>query len=121
MVSRYVWDKWPWAYYIDFILWSMCVCYMGLWVHWFCDHGATIPNGSVTIGWTSLVGVGHPRLDSVMPLMLRTVCCANAGAPALRYRSLRTVSTLLRKKNISGRPYTGVIIYNALAFPALKC
>jgi hypothetical protein len=40
-----------------------CVCYTGLWIHWFRDHDATIPNGSVTIGRTSLVGVGHSRFE----------------------------------------------------------
>ena len=34
------------------------VCYIGLWIHWFRDHDATISNGTVTIGRTSLVGVG---------------------------------------------------------------
>jgi hypothetical protein len=55
-----------------------CVCYTGLWIHWFRDLGATIPNGSVTIRHTSLVGVGHSRSDSIVPLMLRMVCCAMA-------------------------------------------
>ena len=36
------------------------VYYMGLWIHWFCDHGTTIPNSLVTIGRTLLVGVGYP-------------------------------------------------------------
>jgi hypothetical protein len=49
--------------------------------------------------------VGHPRLDSVMSLVLRTVCCAMARAPALYYRSLRTTSTLLRMSNILNKPY----------------
>jgi hypothetical protein len=82
-----------------------CVCYMGLWIHWFCDHGAIIPNGSVITGQTSLVGVGYSRLDSIMPLMLCTICCPMVGALVLYYRSLETVSTLLRMGNISGRPY----------------
>jgi hypothetical protein len=82
-----------------------CVYYMGFWIHWFCDPSATIPNGSIIIGRTSLVGVGHSRLDSIVPLMLHTVCCAMARALALYYRSLRTTSTLLRRGNISGRPY----------------
>jgi hypothetical protein len=82
-----------------------CVCYMGLWIYWFCDLGATIPNGSVTIGRTSLVSVGHLKLDSIVPLMLRTVCCVMAGALTLYYRSLMTASTLLRRGNISSRPY----------------
>jgi hypothetical protein len=51
-----------------------CVCYTGFWIHWFHDLGATIPNGSVTIGRTSLVGVGHLRSDLIVSLMLRTVC-----------------------------------------------
>ena len=42
-------------------------------------------------------GVGHPRLDSVVSLVLRTVCCAMAGTPALYYSSLGTTSTLLSR------------------------
>jgi hypothetical protein len=49
--------------------------------------------------------VGYPRSDSVVPLVLRMVCCAMARASALYYRSLGTASTLLRMSNISGRPY----------------
>jgi hypothetical protein len=45
------------------------VYYARLWIHWFRNPGATIHNGSVTIGQTSLVGVGHSRLDSIMLLM----------------------------------------------------
>ena len=41
---------------------------------------------------------------------------AMAGALTLYYRSLGTVSTLLREGNISGRPYMRVMTYNALAF-----
>ena len=50
-------------------------------------------------------GVGHRRSDSVVLLVLRTVCCAMAGALVLYYKSLRTTSTLLRRGNISGKPY----------------
>jgi hypothetical protein len=64
------------------------VCYMGLWIHWICDLDATIPNGSVTIGQTSLVIVGHSRSDSIMLLMLRTVYYAVTGALTLYYRSI---------------------------------
>ena len=85
-------------------LWSK-VCYTGHWIQWFRDHDATILNGMVTIGRTSLVGVGHSGLDSIVPLMLRMVCFrAMAGALALYYRSLGTASTLLRRGKISGRP-----------------
>jgi hypothetical protein len=97
-----------------------CVCYMGLWIHWCHDLDATIPNGSVTIGRTSLVGVDHSRLDSIMPLMLRMVCYAMVGTLALYYRSLGIASTLLRRGNNLGRPYMGVMTYKALDFFALK-
>ena len=96
------------------------VCYTGLWIHWFCDPGATISNGSVTIGRTSLVSVGHSRLDLIVPLMLRTVCYVMTGALTLYYRSLGITPTLLRRGNISGKPCMGVMTYNALAFFALK-
>jgi hypothetical protein len=82
-----------------------CVCYTRLWIHWFQDLGATIPNGSVITGRTSLVGVGHSRSDSIVPLMLHIVCCAIAGALALYYRSLGIALTLLKRGNILGRPY----------------
>jgi hypothetical protein len=82
-----------------------CVCYTGFWIYWFRDLGATIPNDSVTIGQTSLVGVGHSKSDSIVPLMLCTVCYAMPEALALYYRSLETASTLLKKGNILGRPY----------------
>jgi hypothetical protein len=50
-------------------------------------------------------GVGHSRSDSIVPLVVRMVCCAMTGTPTLYYRSLGTASTLLIKGNISGRPY----------------
>jgi hypothetical protein len=61
----------------------------------FCDHGAKIPIGLVTIGRTSLVGVGHSGLDSIVLLMLHMVCCAMAKALALYYRSLGTTLKLI--------------------------
>ena len=82
------------------------VYYTGLWIHWFRDHDATIANGTVTIGWTPLVGVSHSGSDPIVPLMLRMVCFrAMAGALVLYYKSLRTASTLLRMGKILGRPY----------------
>jgi hypothetical protein len=120
MVCRYVRYEGPWAYYINCVLWlNVCVIW-GLWIYWFHDLSTTIPNGLVTIGRTSLVGVGHSRSDSIVPLMLRTVCCAMAGALALYYRFLGTALTLLRRGNISGRPCMGVMTYNVLTFSALK-
>jgi hypothetical protein len=57
-----------------------CMCYTGLWIHWFRDLDATIYNGLVTIGRTSLVGVGHSRSDSIVPLVLRTdILCNDVG------------------------------------------
>jgi hypothetical protein len=50
-------------------------------------------------------GVDHPKSDLVVPLVLRTVCCEMSGAPTLYCRSLETALTLLRRGNISGRPY----------------
>jgi hypothetical protein len=50
-------------------------------------------------------GVGHPRSNLVVLLVLCMVCCTMAGAPTLYYRFLGTASTLLRGGNISGRPY----------------
>jgi hypothetical protein len=85
------------------VLWSVCVC------------GGFGPNGFVTkmqlfpmdghYRTDVINGVDCPRSDSVMLLVLRTVCCAMARVPALYYKSLRTTSTLLRRGNISGRPY----------------
>jgi hypothetical protein len=73
MVRRYVQYEWPWAYYINCVLWS-CVCYTGIWIHWFRDLYATILNGSVTTGRTSLVGglleVGLDRAINVTYDML---------------------------------------------------
>jgi hypothetical protein len=98
---------------------QMCVIW-GLWIHWFRDPGETIPNDSVTIGWTLLVGVDHLRSDSIVPLMLCMVCYAMIGTLTLYNKSLRTTPTLLRRGNISGRPCMRVMTYNAFAFSTLK-
>jgi hypothetical protein len=97
-----------------------CVCYTGFWIHWFRDLDAIISNGSVTTRRTSLVGVSHSRSDSIMSLMLHTVCYAMIGASTLYYRSLGMASTLLRRGNISSRPCMRVMTYKALDFSALK-
>jgi hypothetical protein len=55
--------------HVSFIV--KCMCYTRLWIYWFRDHGATITNSLVTIGRTSLVGVGHLCSYSIVPLMLR--------------------------------------------------
>ena len=65
-------------------------------------------------------GVGHPRSDSIVLLVLRMVCRAIDRAPALYYRSLGITPTLLRRGNISCRPYMRDMTYTALAFFALK-
>jgi hypothetical protein len=120
MVRRYVRYEQPCAYYINCVLWlNVCVIW-GLWIYWFCDLGATIFNGSITIRRTSLVGVGHSKSDSIVSLMLRIVCCAMARVLSLYYRSFGIVPILLRRGNISSRTCMGVMTYNALAFSALK-
>jgi hypothetical protein len=86
-------------------LWSNVYVMCGLWIQRFRDPDATIPNGSVTTGRMSLVGMSHLGLDSIVSLMLRTVCYVMAGALILYYRFLGTASTLLRRGNISDRPY----------------
>jgi hypothetical protein len=48
----------------------------------------------------TLVGVGHSGLDSIVPLMLRTVCYAMTEALALYYRSLGTASTLAGHRSV---------------------
>ena len=64
---------------------------------WFHNHDATIPNGTVIIGRTLLVGMGHSGPDLIVPLMLTM-----ARALALYYRFLGTASILLRRGKISG-------------------
>jgi hypothetical protein len=49
-------------------------------------------------------GVGHPRSDLVVPLMLWTVAYNGQGI-GIYYSSFGIVPTLLRMGNISGRPY----------------
>jgi hypothetical protein len=97
-----------------------CVCYIRLWIHWFRDLGTTIPNGLVTIRQTSLVGMGHSRSDSIVPLMLCTIYCAMVRALALYYRSLGIAPTLLRRGNISGKSCVGVMTSSASVFSCIK-
>jgi hypothetical protein len=98
----------------------MCVYIWGFWINWFRDPGATILNDSVTIGLKSLVGVGHLRLDSIVPLMLRTICCVMVEALTLYYKSLGIAPTLLRMGNFLGRPCMGIITCNALTFSYIR-
>jgi hypothetical protein len=86
-------------------LWSNVCIIWGFGSIDFMTPSATISNGSVIIGWMSLVDVGHSRSDLIVPLMLHTVCCAMVRALALYYRSLETASILLRRGNILSRPY----------------
>jgi hypothetical protein len=51
--------------------------------------------------------------------MQRLVACM-AGVPALFYKLLGIVPTLLRMGNILGKPYMRVMTYKTLAFLALK-
>jgi hypothetical protein len=96
------------------------VCYMGLWIYCFLDLGVIIPKGSVIIGRTSLINMGHSGSDSIMPLMLRMVCCAITEKLVLYYRSFGTAPTLLRNGNISSKPCMRVMTYKALDVFALN-
>jgi hypothetical protein len=95
--------------HVSFIV--KCMHYVRAVDHWFRDYTCQCPNhcnhsnGSVITGQTSLVGVGHSGSDPIVPLILHMVCYAMARVLTLYYRSLRTASTLLRRDNISGRPY----------------
>jgi hypothetical protein len=85
-------------------LWSMCVCVGGGW-----GGGDFGFNDFVTKAQPFLVdghyrmdiisGVGYPRSDSVVLLVLCMVAM-QFGAPILYYRSLGTASNLLRRDNI---------------------
>ena len=57
--------------HVSFIV--KCVCYTGLWINWFRDHDAIIPNDTITIGQISLVGVSHSGSDLIVLLMLGTI------------------------------------------------
>jgi hypothetical protein len=86
-------------------LWSMCVC----------GRGGFGSNDFVTKIQSFLMdghyrtdvisSVGYLRSDSIVPLVLHTVCCAIAKAPTLYYMPLEIASTLLRMSNISNRLY----------------
>jgi hypothetical protein len=51
-----------------------CICYTGLWIHWFRDHSATIPNGLVNmtdvISWCGPLEVGLNHTTNVTYGML---------------------------------------------------
>ena len=82
-------------------LWSMCV-WWGFGSNGFVTKAQPFPmDGHYRMDIIS--GVGHSRSNSVMLLVLYTVTVQWLEAPALYYRSLETVSTFLRKGNISGR------------------
>ena len=76
-------------------LWSN-VCYVGLWIYWFHDHDATIPNSTDVITQCGPFGVELDRAANVTYGMFR----AMDRALALYYRSLGTTSTLLRRGDI---------------------
>jgi hypothetical protein len=84
-------------------VWSLCV-WGGFGFNSFVTKMQPFPmDGDYRIDVIS--GVGYPRLDSVLLLVLRMVCCAMARTLRLYYRFFETTSTLLRMGNISGRPY----------------
>jgi hypothetical protein len=66
----------PWAYYIDFILWSnVWVLYVGFGSNGFVTKVQPFP----MVGHYIISSVGHLRSDSIMPLVLCTVACNGWG------------------------------------------
>jgi hypothetical protein len=79
MVHWYIRYKRSWAYYIDYILWSnVSVLYEGFGSNGFVTKVQPFPmDGPYRTDIIS--GVGHPRSDSVMLLVLCTVACNGWG------------------------------------------
>jgi hypothetical protein len=75
MVRRYMRYKQPLAYYIDFILWlNVCVLYGGFGFNGFMTKVQPFPmDGHYRMDIIS--GVGHPRSNSVVLLVLCTIVC----------------------------------------------
>jgi hypothetical protein len=69
MVHRYVWDN---GHRLTIQVNFMVKCMWGLWIQWFHDQA----HYSLIDGYykTYIInGVGHPRLDLVVPLVLYTI------------------------------------------------
>ena len=79
MVRWYIRYKRSWAYYIDFILWSnVCVLYESFGSN---DFMTKVQSFLMVDHYRMDVisGVGHLRLDLVVPLVLHTVTCNGWG------------------------------------------
>ena len=85
--------------YVKFIV--KCVCYMSLGSNGCFMAGTALMDGHYRMYIIS--GVGHPKSDLIVLLVLCMVAYNIFRALVLYYRSLRTVSTLLRVCNISGK------------------
>jgi hypothetical protein len=78
MLYWYMQYKRPWAYYIDFILWSLYVLYGGFGSNGFMNKVQPFPmDGHYRMDIIS--GVDHPRSDLVVPLVVCTVACNDCG------------------------------------------
>ena len=89
----------------------MCVCYINL-----GSNGCFVTDTALTCGhyMTYIIsGVGHPRSDSVVLLVLQTVAY-NTRSTGVVLQVSRDNVNLLRMSNISGRSYTIVITYKSL-------
>jgi hypothetical protein len=78
MVRWYVRYKRLWAYYIDFILYSMCVLYGGFRSNSFVTKTQSFPMDSHYM-MNIISGVGHLRLNSIVSLVLCMVVCNDWG------------------------------------------
>jgi hypothetical protein len=90
-----------------------CVCYMNLESNDCFVTGATLKGCYYKMYIIS--GVGHLMPDLIVLLLLWMIAFSIQGT-VLYYRSLETAATLLRRNNISGKPYMKVMAYKALAF-----
>ena len=74
MVCWYMRYKRPWAYYIDCILWSNVYVLGGFGSNGFMTKVQSFPMSGYYR--TDIISsVGHPKLDSVVPLVLCMVAC----------------------------------------------
>jgi hypothetical protein len=79
-----------------------CVCYMGLGSNGCFVTGATLMGSHYSTYIIS--SMGHPRSGSVGLLVLWTIVYNGWGGDIV-LMSIGTMPTLLRRGNISGRPY----------------
>jgi hypothetical protein len=86
----------------------MCVLY-GPWIQWLFVANAALMGGHYRTNIIS--GVGHPRYDSVVPLVLCMVVC-NGWGIGIVLQVPRDSANPAKMGNISGRPTITIILYH---------